>query len=210
VDGNGATPSTLLEMLDEVTTKATWRLLPDADGHLFDKFGDFVTAQRPYGVGLADKGELRKFLALQHREEREPYLRAVTCERMAAMRRRVVELLNLETEPERPLGRPRLGEEKASGTCFSGPTGNATAETIVARLKRDAPHDPQAADLATRVISGQETPNAAARQMGWRKPRIVLSTPDRVALRLRAHFTDSGDRQRIAQLLTEQENQPCD
>jgi hypothetical protein len=53
------------------------------------------------------------------------------------------------------------------------------ADYVVSRLKRDAPA------LAARVVAGDLTPNAAAREMGWRRPRIVVSTPERVAEALR-------------------------
>lgn len=57
----------------------------------------------------------------------------------------------------------------------SGPT----AERTIARLKRTDP------GLAEKVVRGEVTPNAAAREKGWRRPRIVLSTPERVAVPLR-------------------------
>jgi len=53
-----------------------------------------------------------------------------------------------------------------------------TVERTIRRLKRDDP------DLAKQVIAGEVTANAAAREKGWRKPRIVLSTPERVATSL--------------------------
>jgi hypothetical protein len=49
------------------------------------------------------------------------------------------------------------------------------SEYVVSRLKRDDPA------LAERVVRGEVTPNAAAREKGWRKPRIVLSSPERIA-----------------------------
>ena len=58
-----------------------------------------------------------------------------------------------------------------------------TADSILARLKRDNP------DLAQRVINGEITANAAARIMGWRKPRVLLTSPESVARKLREFFT---------------------
>lgn len=58
-----------------------------------------------------------------------------------------------------------------------------TTEHVVARLKRDDP------ELAERVVSGEITPNAAARIKGWRKPRVVVTNPESVARKLREHFT---------------------
>jgi hypothetical protein len=208
-DGNGATPSTMLDLLDAMTKPQddeVFRKLSDVHGHLFHKFEDFVRAARPYGMGLADKGELRKQLALHHKEEREPYRRAATVERMAAMRQRVEQLLHDETEPELFDGGDRRSSEfQSRATRLKTPGESDDVERVVARLKRDAARDPDVANLAAKVISGEVKPNAAARQMGWRKPRIVLSSPERVAVRLRDHFKDPEQRRLLAELLTKEE-----
>ena len=70
---------------------------------------------------------------------------------------------------------------------------------VVARLKRDDPA------LAERVVRGEVTPNAAAREKGWRKPRIVLSTPERVAASLRKWMPREA-LTRLAELLSEPED----
>lgn len=57
------------------------------------------------------------------------------------------------------------------------------ADSILARLKRDDPLTAQA------VVNGDLTANAAARIKGWRKPRILLTTPESVAKRIRDHYT---------------------
>ena len=194
MDANGATPSRFLELLDAVTQDGMWRKLADRDGYPFATFTAFVTTERPEGLGLHDKDDLRKHLALQHREEREPYRRQVTADRMADMRQRVGQLLGLEVPGGVRLGRPSASEEKPSGTGFL-PKGAVTVDTILARLKRDDPAEAQ------RVISGEKTANAAARDKGWRKPRIVLSGPDRVGKRLRAYYTDPEDRAVLVQYL---------
>lgn len=54
---------------------------------------------------------------------------------------------------------------------------------ILARLKRDDP------DMAQQVVNGELSANAAARIKGWRKPRILVTSPISVAHRLREHFT---------------------
>src|SRR5438128_1015421 len=59
-----------------------------------------------------------------------------------------------------------------------------SAGHIVARLKRDDPTE------ANRVIRGEISADAAAKAKGWRKPRIVLSTPQRIAVALRRHLTE--------------------
>lgn len=73
-----------------------------------------------------------------------------------------------------------------------------TSERVVSRLKRDDP------GLAERVISGEVTPNAAARAKGWRKPRIVVSSPERVATSLRKHMS-ADDLKALARLLLNEE-----
>ena len=45
------------------------------------------------------------------------------------------------------------------------------------------------ADLADAVVRGKVTANAAARQKGWRPPRIELRDPTVVAARIREHFS---------------------
>ena len=45
------------------------------------------------------------------------------------------------------------------------------------------------ADLADAVVRGEVTANAAARQKGWRPPRIELRDPTVVAARIREHFS---------------------
>ena len=70
--------------------------------------------------------------------------------------------------------------------------GHKTADWFVARLKHEDP------GLAEKVILGEVTPNAAAREKGWRKPRITVSTPDRVARSLRTYMSPED----IAKLIT--------
>jgi hypothetical protein len=72
---------------------------------------------------------------------------------------------------------------------------------VVARLKRDDPA------LAERVVCGEVTPNAAAREKGWRKPRIVLSTPERVAASLRK-WMPADSLMRLARLLLDEAAEP--
>jgi hypothetical protein len=200
MDANGATPSTFLDLLDAVTQEETWRKLKDRRGRAFLRFTDFVIAERPEGLGLHGKDDLRKHLALEHKEEREPYRRQATIDRMAAMRRRVNHLLGEDVLPttETRGGDHRSPEYQKRTTFLVGPSD--TADKTVARLKRDDP------DLAQQVIGGEISPHAAARRKGWRKPRIVLSSPDRVARKLRDHFKDPEQRRLLAELLMKPEN----
>jgi hypothetical protein len=68
--------------------------------------------------------------------------------------------------PGRPAG-------NMSGTHILAEQHNAAS--ILARLKRDDP------ELAQQVIHGKITANAAARQKGWRYPRVELRNPSTVA-----------------------------
>jgi hypothetical protein len=93
------------------------------------------------------------------------------------------QLLFGEIEPALSPGRP---DENMSGTHVR--QDSHTAEAITARLKRDDP------ELAEKVVRGEISPNAAAREKGWRKPRIILSTPERVADSIRKHMPPDARR----------------
>lgn len=94
-------------------------------------------------------------------------------------------------------GRGHTEKRDGTATSFSA----NTAEKVVARLKRDDP------GLAERVVRGDVTPNAAAREKGWRKPRIVLSTPERVAASLRK-WMPADSLMRLARLLLDEAAEP--
>lgn len=79
-----------------------------------------------------------------------------------------------------PHGGNRRGRDfQAGGTHLFA---HNTALDFIARLKRDDEV------LAQKVIRGEITPNAAAREKGWRKPRIVVSSPERIAESLRKYM----------------------
>lgn len=100
-----------------------------------------------------------------------------------------------DVEPAAPQGRPSKG--KARDTRFSH---HDATPGIVARLKRDHP------DVAAEVVAGRMTANAAARQFGWRNPRIVVSSPEAVARSLRRHLTPDQRRTLARLLLDDQED----
>ena len=79
-------------------------------------------------------------------------------------------------------GGPIPSSPNSGATRVSNAEG-LTTDSILARLKRDNP------DLAEQVINGEITANAAARIMGWRKPRVLLTSPESVARKLREFFT---------------------
>jgi hypothetical protein len=79
-----------------------------------------------------------------------------------------------------PAANPHGGNNQQRATSLGDPD---TADKVTARLKRDDP------ELADRVVSGEVTPNAAANEKGWRKPRLVLTSPASVARKLRERWT---------------------
>ena len=104
------------------------------------------------------------------------------------------ELLYSEVPEIADRGGDRRSEEFQNKPTTLKP--GTTAERTVARLKRDDPA------LAERVVRGEMTPNAAAREKGWRRPRIVLSTPERVAESLRKYMSADDIAKLIAVLVS--------
>lgn len=80
-------------------------------------------------------------------------------------------------------GGPVPSGDNSGGTGVSGSDHGNGSDGILARLKRDDP------DMAQQVVNGELSANAAARIKGWRKPRILVTSPISVAHRLREHFT---------------------
>lgn len=183
---DGASPAGALELLASIVEDRTWERVSDIHGRSFvGRFREFVEAKSPYGLGY-DADQLPKLLTLRHPHEGVPGV----AEQMARMRKQVRRLLIDEIPSAQPVGRPPSSNVRATNI-----NGSDTGDYVVARLKRDAP------EVADRVAAGQLTANAAARQMGWRKPRIVVSTPERTAAHLRKHLTPD-ELAELAQLLT--------
>lgn len=170
---DGASPAGALDLLAALVEDRTWERVADVRGTSFaGRFRDFVQAKPPYGLGY-DPEQLPKILTLRHPHESVDRV----ADRMAAMREAVRALLLAEVPSAAAHGEIGRGANRVRGTHSIG---NADrVERVVARLKRDAP------DVAERVVAGDLSPNAAAREMGWRRPRIVVSTPERVAEALR-------------------------
>jgi hypothetical protein len=118
-----------------------------------------VEAKPPRGLG----GRVSQLIAL--------------CGKDAALAEEVRRLVLADIPAAKTVGRPKKG----SATPNLGHRRDAAEFT--ARLKRDDP------DLAGRVVRGEVSPNAAARQMGWRKPRLLVTSPEAVARKLREYFT---------------------
>ena len=144
---DGASPAGALELLAAIVEERTWERVTDQAGAPFTGFRSFVRSR----AGLDfDPDQLPKVLELRHPRESVPDV----AHRMAIMRQEVKRLLLEEISEAAPIGRPH----KERGT-FNKVGQSDTAEKIAARLKRDDP------DLAARVVAGEITPNAAARQL---------------------------------------------
>lgn len=74
------------------------------------------------------------------------------------------------------------------------------ADAVIARLKRDDPA------MADRVVSGELSPNAAARQKGWRYPRILVTSPESVAKSLRKHLSHEQIHELILALSSQEDS----
>jgi hypothetical protein len=174
---DGASPKSFALLLRRVFEEHAWT----EEG--FATFRAYVKADEPYGLGMTEE-------------------RLLDAARLAGVESLARSLLYEETEPERRVGRPKSGEENLRVTKIKPETD--TSEYIVARLKRDGERDPEAAALAAKVISGEVSPNAAAREKGWRKPRIVLSSPERIAESLRRYMPRES-LLRLIELLTKED-----
>lgn len=182
-DVMSALPGLVRQLLDD----EAWREFTIPGGQVIrhKSFGAFAQAEPPKGLG----GRKNQLIAL-----------CGTDEEMAA---RVRSLL-LEEVPKagRHGNGPGRGhhEKRVYDTnSFPSPTARPdSAEHVIARLKRDDP------ELAEKVVRGEVTPNAAAHEKGWRKPRIVLSTPERIATSLRK-WMPRESLKRLAELLAQDE-----
>lgn len=184
---DGGSPGSALEGLAAIIEDGTWRKVPrsGADSRPFTDFSAFITAASPGGLHTTTE-QILALLRLRHPGEGNLAMR----ERMDAMRATVRQLLKEEIAPARPVGRP---DEEANLRATNIKTSDTT-EYVVARLKRDDP------ELADRVVRGELTANAAARQAGIRKPRIVLTSPASIAAALRRNL-DAADVAEVARLL---------
>lgn len=153
----------------------TWRKVPSGPNRPepFTSFRRFVEANPPFGLGYSIK-QLRALLQLQHPGEGATEIR----ERMEAMRAEVARLIADDVQPAAVQGEIGRGRARESATHSKG----RDVAAITARLKRDDPA------LAERVVNGEITANAAAREKGWRKPRVVLTSPESIAAALRRHL----------------------
>jgi hypothetical protein len=175
-DVMSALPGLVHQMLDE----EAWREFAIPGGKVVQhgSFGAFVKADPPNGLG----GRRHQLVAL--------------CGTDTDLANRVRLLLMQEITAALPADHAGPGRGK---TLRDTKGFEDTADRVVARLRRDDP------ELAEKVVRGEVTPNAAAREKGWRKPRIILSTPERVADSIRKHMPPEA-RRRLAQLLIDSDD----
>ena len=189
---DGASPAGALDLLAAIVDDRTWERMADAKGRSFQgRFRDFVEAKSPYGLGY-DPDQLPKVLQLRHPHESVPEI----AYRMADMREQVKRLLLDEIAP---VARPgEIGRGRVRDCATNSSVRPDRVDHVVARLKRDDP------ELAEKVVRGEVTPNAAAQEKGWRKPRIVVTTPEKVAAALRK-IMPTDARRILARLLLDEE-----
>lgn len=177
-DVMSALPGLVRQMLDE----EAWRefAIPGGKVVRHQTFGAFIKADPPNGLG----GRRHQLVAL--------------CGTDADLANRVRSLLMQEITAVDPHGGDRRSNDfqVCDTTLKVKPD---SVEHVISRLKKEDP------DLAERVVRGEITPNAAAREKGWRKPRIILSTPEKVADSIRKHMPPEA-RHRLAQLLIDNED----
>lgn len=153
-------------LVGKVIESGSWREFTTPNGFpvAHSTFQSFVTADRWDGLGTS-----RDALVAWVREQ-DPA---------------VADLVERAWRDEVPAAN-RLGDNQHgdTGCRATTPSHRDTGDGILARLKRDDPA------LATEVVEGRITANAAARQKGWRKPRILLTSPHSIVSGLRKHLTD--------------------
>lgn len=151
-------------LVGKVIESGSWREFTTPNGFpvAHSTFQSFVTADRWDGLGTS-----RDALVAWVREQ-DP----VVADLVERAWRGEVPAANKVGRPENNVGATNI-RDKAN-----------QSDHILARLKRDDP------DMAQAVIDGQLTANAAARQKGWRKPRILLTSPHSIVSGLRKHLTD--------------------
>lgn len=182
--GDGASPRTFAYLLAKAAERSLWlRLANSRTGQPFGSFRAFLEAsESDGGLGMTDQ-------SLKHAAA------------LAGVEDLALTLLREDVEPVSVNGGDRRSSEfQSRGTRLetSADTRTDTAEYVVARLKRDAP------DLAERVVRGETSAYAAAQQMGWKKHRVLITSPESVAKRLRKYMS-ADDLARLISLLLKPE-----
>lgn len=178
VDVMSALPGLVERLLDE----EAWREFdaPPPIGHVeYTSFRKFVEA-KPAGLG-----------------SRLDQLKAL-CGDRKDLAERVQQQYDEEIEPLASHGGNRRSKEFQADQINLKPQGGTSRSYVIARLERDDP------ELAKQVKRGELSAAAAARRKGWRKPSILISTPERTAESLRKHMPAEA-RQALARLLLEED-----
>lgn len=165
-------------LVGKVIESGAWSSFTDQLGHpvQHDSFRSFVETPRWRGLGTS-KAALVGWVKAQDEAAAESVERAWRGEIPASS---------------------RPGDVGRSRGATTPIPHQSEADGILARLKRDDP------ELAARVVDGEVTPNAAALMKGWRKPRIVATSPQSVAHRLRAIWTPEQIQELVIALTEEQ------
>ena len=156
-------------LIGDVMETGAWREFTDPLGftHSHDSFRSFIETRRWKGLG-SSKDALVAWVGQSDE----------------AIARDIERVWRDEVHVSGKHGANQHTEQSGHGATRSTASEGLTADSILARLKRDNP------DLAERVIRGELSANAAARIMGWRKPRVLLTSPESVARKLREFFTE--------------------
>lgn len=162
-------------LVGQVIESKAWSEFTDQLGNrvTHDSFQSFVTTPHWRGLGTS-----KQALVGWVREQDESVAEAV-------------ERAWKEEVPAR--GNPSGGRPKGENRCATT-VNPMEADGILARLKRDDDA------LAQQVINGEITANAAARLKGWRKPRILLTSPESIASALCKHLS-VDEVQKVKELL---------
>lgn len=171
----GGDPSRILTSLAAAVEQRVWERLGLPD------FATFVASEK--GLG-ARPGDILTIAKLHHRyEEHDPETR----QRMQRLRREIDEGLH-----------PSLADHGRHDIIMSPEASFGTSRSyILRRLQRDRK------DLARRVLAGEMSANAAAREAGFGKPRTTVRTDDpaKIAPVLAKHFDRRALRAIAAHLL---------
>lgn len=154
------------DLLMKVLDSGAWARFTTPVGFVaeHDSFRSFVTTPRWKGLGT-NRDALTAWVSTTNPE----------------LAQRIAQAWKLEVPAANVNGAVGRGRVSSRATRANE---SDSADAVLSRLKRDDP------DLAEEVINGRVTANAAALQKGWRKPRIVLTSPASVAGQIRKHWTD--------------------
>jgi hypothetical protein len=178
---NGGSPESVIALLGKVAKERTWQHLSRRQRGSFTTFTDYVeTPINNGGLGILT-GDVRTLLGVRTEIERRAGDSGDRTAELNDYREAIRTELDNDIPEVRPNHRPKA--EESNVPPYLG--GNNTVTGILSRLKIEDP------ELAEAVIAGEITSNAAARQKGWRYPRVELRSPQAVAARIREHFTEN-------------------